>query len=70
MYACLLYMLHHRPNDDLRAIRDCININFNGLIKKTIPAADYLVDIKDFYKKINDFDANAVRAAAKTCSMG
>lgn len=41
-----------------------------GLIKKTIPAADYLVDIKDFYKKINDFDANAVRAAAKTCSMG
>ena len=42
----------------------------HGLIKKTMKPTDYLVDIPGFYQKINDFDAEKVRAAAKSCRMG
>ena len=42
----------------------------HGLIEKVVAPTDYLVDIPDFYKKINDFDVQKVQAAAKSCRMG
>ncbi len=37
------------------------------LIDKTIPAATYLINIPNFWQKINNFDAQAVRAQAVSC---
>ena len=42
----------------------------HGLIEKVVAPTDYLVDIPDFYKKMNDFDVQKVQAAAKSCRMG
>ena len=39
-----------------------------GLIAKTIDPKAYMVDIPDFYEKINRFDAAAIRAAAQSCA--
>lgn len=39
------------------------------LIDKTIPPATYLVNIPNFWQKINDFDAQAVRAQAANCPI-
>jgi NitT/TauT family transport system substrate-binding protein len=38
-----------------------------GLIKATIPADTYLAAIPDFYARVNDFDADKIRAAAQKC---
>jgi len=41
----------------------------NGVTKGTLPADDYLTGIPDFAKQVNDFDADAIRAAARSCTM-
>jgi NitT/TauT family transport system substrate-binding protein len=40
-----------------------------GLIKATIPADTYLAAIPDFYARVNDFDADKIRAAAQKCEV-
>jgi len=37
-------------------------------IDKTVPLSDYAVGIPDFYKHVNDFDADAVKKAALSCA--
>ena len=39
------------------------------LVSKKVPVEKYLVDIPDFYKKVNDFDADAVRRQAMECKF-
>ncbi len=39
------------------------------LIEKTLPAQSYIINIPDFYEKINRFDAAAVRAQAANCPV-
>jgi len=39
----------------------------NGVIAGAMLAEDYLTKIPDFFQKINDFDAEAIRASAKAC---
>jgi NitT/TauT family transport system substrate-binding protein len=41
-----------------------------GLIKQTLPANTYLTAIPDFYERVNDFDAEKIRAAARKCEVG
>jgi NitT/TauT family transport system substrate-binding protein len=36
-------------------------------IPKTLPATTFLLDIPGFYERVNDFDAEATRAAAMAC---
>jgi NitT/TauT family transport system substrate-binding protein len=38
-------------------------------IDKTMPARDLIVDIPDFYAKVNDFDVKAVEDSAKACKV-
>lgn len=40
-----------------------------GVIKSDMPSKDLLVDIPNFYERVNDFDADAIRAAAKNCEV-
>jgi NitT/TauT family transport system substrate-binding protein len=40
-----------------------------GLIPKAIDPQTYMVAIPDFYKRVNDFDAAAVRAEAVSCHI-
>ncbi|MBR0724189.1 ABC transporter substrate-binding protein [Bradyrhizobium manausense] len=40
-----------------------------GLIKKALPADTYLAAIPDFYARVNDFDVEAIRAAARNCEV-
>ncbi|MBM3521683.1 MAG: ABC transporter substrate-binding protein [Alphaproteobacteria bacterium] len=39
-----------------------------GLIQKTLDPKTYMIDIPDFYERINRFDAAAIRAAAASCA--
>lgn len=41
----------------------------NGTIESTVPAADYAASIDGFAERVSDFDAEAVRAAARACEM-
>jgi NitT/TauT family transport system substrate-binding protein len=36
-------------------------------ISRTVPATTFLLDIPGFYERVNDFDAEATREAARTC---
>ena len=40
-----------------------------GLIKQILPADTYLTAIPDFYERVNDFDAEKIRAAARNCEV-
>lgn len=40
-----------------------------GLIKKALPAESYLTAIPDFYARVNDFDVETIRAAARNCEV-
>lgn len=40
-----------------------------GLIAKTVPASDMVIQDADFIKKVNDFDHAAVIASAKKCDI-
>jgi NitT/TauT family transport system substrate-binding protein len=37
------------------------------LIDKTLPPTSYLINIPGFWQKINNFDAQAIRAQAANC---
>jgi len=39
------------------------------LIDRTIPPATYLTNIPDFWRKINNFDAQAIRLQAANCPV-
>jgi NitT/TauT family transport system substrate-binding protein len=41
----------------------------SGLVHGALAPADYLLRIPDFYQKVNDFDADAVRDAARKCEL-
>jgi NitT/TauT family transport system substrate-binding protein len=38
-------------------------------IDKTVPAKDLIVDIQDFFAKVNDFDVKAIEASARACKV-
>ncbi|GBQ09182.1 myristoyl transferase [Komagataeibacter rhaeticus] len=40
-----------------------------GLIPGTIPATDYMVRIPDYMRRVNDFDAAAIREQAARCTI-
>ncbi|AJE46849.1 ABC transporter substrate-binding protein [Celeribacter indicus] len=40
-----------------------------GVIDGTVDPASYLVEIEDYAAQVNDFDAEAIRAAARDCAM-
>lgn len=40
-----------------------------GVIASQLPPETYLANIPDFYARANDFDAEAIRAAAKACEF-
>ena len=40
-----------------------------GVITSDMSSRDLLVDIPNFYERVNDFDADAIRAAAKNCEV-
>ncbi|WP_162631097.1 ABC transporter substrate-binding protein [Meridianimarinicoccus zhengii] len=44
-------------------------LNAAGIVEGDIPPEDYIVAIPGFFETINDFDADAVRAAANACDM-
>ena len=44
-------------------------LNEAGIVDGEIPPQDYIVAIPGFFETVNDFDADAVRAAAKACDM-
>ncbi|PZW44904.1 NitT/TauT family transport system substrate-binding protein [Humitalea rosea] len=41
-----------------------------GLIQRAVDPATFMIGIPNFYEKINDFDAAAVRAQAQACTIG
>ncbi|WP_142850818.1 ABC transporter substrate-binding protein [Telmatospirillum sp. J64-1] len=41
-----------------------------GIIKGEIPPQNYLLSIPDFEQRVNDFDAEEIRAKAQTCEVG
>ena len=44
-------------------------LNEAGIIKGSLPADSYLTAIPNFYDRVNDFDADKIRAAARTCEV-
>jgi NitT/TauT family transport system substrate-binding protein len=44
-------------------------LNEAGIISGSLPADSYLTAIPDFYDRVNDFDAEKIRAAARTCEV-
>jgi NitT/TauT family transport system substrate-binding protein len=45
-------------------------LNEAAIIKATLPVESYLTTIPHFYERINDFDADKIRSAAKQCEVG
>jgi NitT/TauT family transport system substrate-binding protein len=53
--------------DGIARLQDFLQAS--GLVHGALPPGDYLLRIPDFHQKVNDFDADAVRDAARKCEL-